>query len=97
MDKLSTNHILFNCHQLQILFTEYRNSDLFPNSTINTFPTDPPPPRKPHPPLCSRARLLDQDLRARQTQQKGERGEDGGAVPLALFTTPTERRDGVTR
>ena len=37
-EKLSTNHILFNCHQLKHIF---RNSNP-PNSTINTFPTDVP-------------------------------------------------------
>ena len=35
--KLSPNYILFHCRQVKLLF---RNSDLFPNSTINTFPTD---------------------------------------------------------
>ena len=29
--------IFFNCHLLKVIF---RNSDLFPNCTINTFPTD---------------------------------------------------------
>ena len=36
-EKLSTNNVHFNCHQLKSLF---RNSELFPNSMINTFPTD---------------------------------------------------------
>ena len=36
-EKLSTNHILFNFHQLNFFL---RISDPFPNSTINTFPTD---------------------------------------------------------
>ena len=36
-EKISTNHILLNCHQITNIF---RNSDLFPNSTINTFPAD---------------------------------------------------------
>ena len=36
-EKWSINHILFNCHQLKNIF---RNSDLFPNSTIKTFSTD---------------------------------------------------------
>ena len=36
-EKISFNHILFYCHQLNILF---RNSDLFPKNTTNMFPTD---------------------------------------------------------
>ena len=36
MVKFSTTHILFNCQHLNIIF---RTSDLYPNSTINTFPT----------------------------------------------------------
>ena len=34
---LSTSHIPFSCHQVNILF---RHSDLFPKATIPTFPTD---------------------------------------------------------
>ena len=36
-ETLSTTHILCNCQQLNILFS---NSDLYSNTVINTFPTD---------------------------------------------------------